>query len=115
MSARDILLRAAAGPPSLDMLRMIEDIATTLGSQNKLTHKGPIYHVKVDSDRDVWQITCLGTECIDSPYKPTYYGVETLPADLRKKLATLHMLEPQQSEVAEVGLRSGEDSFWVYG
>ena len=53
-----------------ETLRMIEDIATTLGSQNKLTHKGPIYHVKVDPNQDTWKITCLGTECVDSPYKP---------------------------------------------
>ena len=44
-----------------------------------------------------------------------YCGVETLPADLRKKLVVLNMLDPQQSEVAGVGLRTGEDSFWVYG
>ena len=45
-----------------ETLRMIEDIATTLGSQNKLTHKGPIYHVKVDPNQDTWKITCLGSE-----------------------------------------------------
>ena len=44
-----------------EVLRMIEDIATTLGSQNKLTHKGAIYHVKVELDKDIWQVTCLGT------------------------------------------------------
>jgi hypothetical protein len=41
--------------------------------------------------------------------------METLPTDLRKKLAVLNMLEPQQSEVEGVGLRTGQDSFWVYG
>ena len=67
-----------------DTLRMIEDIATTLGNQNKLTHKGAIYHAKA------------------------------LPTELQKKLAVLRMLEPQQSEVVGVGLRSGKDSFWIY-
>ena len=98
-----------------ETLRMIEDIATTLGNQNKLTHNGPIYHVKVDSNQDTWQVTCLGTECVDSPYKPLYRGVETLPTTLRKKLVVLNMLEPQQSEIEGVGLRTGQDSFWVYG
>jgi len=98
-----------------ETLRMIEDIATTLGNQNKLTHRGPIYHVKVDPNTDVWKLTCLGTECVDSPYEPIYRGMETLPTDLRKKLVVLNMLEPQQSEVAGVGLRTGDDSFWVYG
>ena len=98
-----------------ETLRMVEDIATTLGNQNKLTHKGPIYHVKVDPNQDTWQVTCLGTECVDSPYKPLYCGVETLPTTLRKKLVVLNMLEPQQSEIEGVGLRTGQDSFWVYG
>ncbi len=38
-----------------DTLRMIEDIATTLGNQNKLTHKGAIYHAKVEPDKDIWR------------------------------------------------------------
>ena len=61
-------------------LRMVESIASTLGSGNKLTHKGCVYHVKVNPDKDVWDVTCLGTECIDSPYKDKYYrGMENLP------------------------------------
>ena len=56
-----------------ETLRMIEDIATTLGNQNKLTHKGPIYHVKVDPNQDTWKITCLGTECVDCR-EPLYCG-----------------------------------------
>ena len=98
-----------------ETLRMVEDIAITLGNQNQLTHKGPVYHVKVDPDQDAWQVTCLGAECVDSPYKARYFGVETLPADLRKKLVVLNMLEPQQSEVEGIGLRTGQDSYWVYG
>jgi len=98
----------------LESLRMIEDIATTLGNQNKLTHKGAIYHAKVEPNKDIWQLTCLGTECIDLPRGGIYRGTETLPTDIRKKLAVLNMLEPQQSEVLGVGLRSGEDSFWIY-
>ena len=97
-----------------DTLRMIEDIATTLGNQNKLTHKGAIYHAKVEPDKDIWQLTCLGTECIDLPQGGIYRGAETLPTELQKKLAVLRMLEPQQSEVVGVGLRSGKDSFWIY-
>lgn len=99
---------------AMEMLRMVRDIATTLGSQNKLTHKGAIYHVKVDADKDMFQLTCLGTECVDLPHGGIYCGTESLPADIREKLAVLRMLEPQQSEVAEVGLRSGDNSFWVY-
>jgi hypothetical protein len=98
----------------METLRMIEDIATTLGSQNKLTHKGAIYHVKVEPDKDIWQVTCLGTECIDLPHGGIYRGSETLPTELMSKLSVLNMLEPQQPEIEGVGLRSGEDSFWVY-
>ena len=112
MSARSNKSRI---PTYSETLRMIEDIAITLAYQNKLTHKGPIYHVRVYSDLDTWRITCLGTECVDSPYKPIYRGMETLPTDLRKKLAVLNMLEPKQSEVEGVGYRTGQDSFWVYG
>ena len=97
-----------------DTLRMIEDIATTLGNQNKLTHKGAIYHAKVEPDKDIWQLTCLGTECIDLPHGGIYRGTETLPTELQEKLAVLRMLEPQQSEVLGVGLRSGKDSFLIY-
>jgi hypothetical protein len=97
-----------------DTLRMIEDIATTLGNQNKLTHLGAIYHAKVEPDKDIWQLTCLGTECIDLPHGGIYRGTETLPTELQEKLAVLRMLEPQQSEVLGVGLRSGKDSFWIY-
>ena len=97
-----------------DTLRMIEDIATTLGNQNKLTHKGAIYHAKVEPDKDIWQLTCLGTECIDLPHGGIYLCTETLPTDFQVKLAVLRMLEPQQSEVLGVGLRSGKDSFWIY-
>jgi hypothetical protein len=53
MSARSNKSRI---PTYSETLRMIEDIATTLGNQNKLTHKGPIYHVKVYSDLDTWSI-----------------------------------------------------------
>jgi len=95
-------------------LRMIEDIASTLGSQNKLTHKGCIYHVKVDPDKDMWQVTCLGTECIDSPYKDIYYSTETLPTELKEKIMALSILEPQQGEVLGVGLRATDRSFWLY-
>ena len=97
-----------------DTLRMDEDIATTLGNQNKLTHKGAIYHAKVEPDKDIWQLTCLGTECIDLPHGGIYRGTETLPTELQEKLAVLRMLEPQQPEVLGVGLRSGKDSFWIY-
>lgn len=96
-------------------LRMIESIASTLGSGNKLTHKGCVYHVKVNPDKDVWDVTCLGTECIDSPYKDKYYrGMENLPADLKEKLMVLNILDPQQPEVEGVGLRISDKSFWVY-
>ena len=69
-------------------LRMIEDIAATLGSENKLTHDGPIYHVKINPDKDVWEVTCLG--------------------------AVLSILIPQQPEVVGVGLKVSDKSFWVY-
>ena len=99
---------------AMESIRTIEDIATTLGSQNKLTHEGAIYHAKVDLDKDIWQLTCLGTECIDLPHGGIYRGTEALPTELQEKLAVLRMLKPQQSEVVGVGLRSGEDSFWIY-
>ena len=95
-------------------LRMIEDIAATLGSENKLTHDGPIYHVKINPNKDVWDVTCLGTECIDSPYKGKYYGVETLPTEFTERLAVLSILIPQQPEVVGVGLKVSDKSFWVY-
>ena len=96
-------------------LRMVEDIASTLGSGNKLTHDGPIYHVKIDERTDTWSVTCLGTECVDSPYKGKYYGRDNLPKTLMDKLVVLNMVEPQNPQVDGVGLRSTPNTFWVYG
>jgi|TARA_R110002073_G_scaffold170062_1_gene326972 hypothetical protein len=109
-------------------LRMIEDIATTLGSmkeatvwtatvrgQNSLHHNGIIYHAKLNPDKDTWGITCLGTECIDAPYKDKYYdGMENLPTELREKIVVLSILEPLQPQVEGVGYRISSNSFWVF-
>ena len=105
-------------------LRMIEDIAATLGSmregtaqhrQNSLHHDGIIYHAKLNPDKNVWGITCLGTECIDAPYKDKYYdGMENLPTELGEKIVVLSILEPLQPQVDGVGYRISSDAFWLF-
>ena len=43
-----------------ESLSMVQDIATTLGNQNKLSHDGPIYHVNADPEYDWWKVLCIG-------------------------------------------------------
>lgn len=98
-----------------DNLAMVEAITTTLAKQNKLSHDGPIYHIKVDSKIDCWKVLCVGMECVDSPYRGVYYSIDELPQELRDKVLRLSVLEPQTPQVAGVGLRSGPETYWVFG
>lgn len=98
-----------------ESLSMVQDIATTLGNQNKLSHDGPIYHVNADPEYDWWKVLCIGIECVDNDYTGTYYSSDELPEELRDKILRLSVLEPQTPQVAGVGLRSGPTTFWVFG
>ena len=95
--------------PYYDNLAMVKSIAETLNNQNKLSHDGPIYYVKVNIDTDYWQVSCVGLECVD------YSSSEELPESLRDKIRRLSVLEPQTPEVAGVGLRVAHNTFWIYG
>ncbi len=96
-------------------LAMVKSIAETLNNQNKLSHDGPIYYVKVNIDTDYWQVSCVGLECVDTPYASSYSSSEELPESLRDKIRRLSILEPQTPEVAGVGLRVAHNTFWIYG
>jgi|OM-RGC.v1.028705385 hypothetical protein len=98
-----------------ESLDMVQDIATTLGNQNKLSHDGPVYHVTADPKYDWWKVLCIGIECVDNDYTGTYYSSDELPEELRDKILRLSVLEPQTPQVARVGLRSGPVTFWVFG
>ena len=39
-----------------ESLSMVQDIATTLSNQNKLSHDGTIYHVNAEPEYDWWKV-----------------------------------------------------------
>ena len=98
-----------------DYMRMMPDIVKLNMGRKQLPRDGIVYHVKVYLDSDTWYVTCIGMECVDSQWAGTYYGSHTLPKPLADKLAVLALLEPDANHhIDGVGVRSGDDSFWVF-
>ena len=94
---------------------MMPDIVKLNMGRKQLPRDGIVYHVKVYLDSDTWYVTCIGMECVDSQLAGTYYGSHTLPKPLADKLAVLALLEPDANHhIDGVGVRSGDDSFWVF-
>ena len=75
-----------------------------------------IYRVFIpDGGKDI-KVSCIGIKCVDSTIDGVYSDYYALPELLKERIAVLSILKPDidVNEVADVGKRINEQTYWVY-
>ena len=75
-----------------------------------------IYRVFIPDDGKDIKVSCIGIKCVDSTIDGVYSDYYALPELLKERIAVLSILKPDidVSEVADVGKRINEQTYWVY-
>lgn len=75
-----------------------------------------IYRVFIPNDGKDIKVSCIGIKCVDSTIDGVYSDYYALPELLKERIAVLSILKPDidVNEVADVGKRINEQTYWVY-
>jgi hypothetical protein len=75
-----------------------------------------IYRVFIPDDGKDIKVSCIGIKCVDSTIDGVYSDYYALPELLKERIAVLSILKPDidVNEVADVGKRINEQTYWVY-
>jgi hypothetical protein len=85
-------------------------------SPDGIPSEDTMYRVMVDNGKNCVRVQCIGMYCVDNALDGSYSGLEELPQWMQGKVALLMMTSftPPIPEVAGVGQRISEDTFWIY-
>lgn len=81
------------------------------------TPKDIMYRVEVHTDTNELNVTCIGMECVDSPFEGGYIANEAVPKWLQGRLSVLSICEydPPTTWIEGVGKRIDANVYWVVG
>lgn len=117
------LHKVGRGCTSMDMvgtqLKMLTDVPDDLIYRINIGQKGSRLTTKGSSRIEATDkiiVTCFGMEKVDSFLEGSYDSVSELPIWVQERLAVLSMLsaKPPTEELAGVGIRIDETTYWVY-
>jgi hypothetical protein len=82
----------------------------------KAPNDNSIYRVAIDVVNNHIEVVCFGMDSVDVEAEGIYRSTHELPMWIQEKVAVLSVMSaaPPTSEVAGVGRRIDETTFWVY-
>ena len=105
--------------------------------RRKLLENDTIYRVMLCAKTGLYDVICIGTECIDSGVKDSYSSIDDMPDWFSRKLAVLFTVQPfgsrpidprqtaegfpmvgkpwtlKEPQIKGIGTRESEHCFWI--
>ena len=96
----------------IQLTRIEQDAIRTF----KMAANDTVYRISIDDDTKTVRVLCFGIDTLDAGEEGDYVTVNSLPEWIKRKIAVLCMtsLKPPIREVAGIGRRIDEGTFWIF-